>query len=577
VDSFIIDLSQISSDVEYAEKVPAVYTFSVSYDPIATTTLSTYLPTFYCLPLLNADQASNIHIANGNAVVAIVDDAVLTTHEDLAANINSVNTGSDVADGDPNPNPMLVQGEAYRASHGTRVAGIAGAVTNNSVGIASIGWNNRLMCVKASSDNPQTLGHLTNPFGGVLWAAFHGAHVINMSWGSYAPSITEYTVITLAKSQNVVLVAAVGNDMTTVPTYPAAYGEGTTGQPWEVIDKKLVVAVAGLDQTNNIGVWNENIGAAVYALGSNYGYWVDIAAYCVGITSTKAASTAGAPPFGGIAINNQYGIGNGTSFAAPMVSGIAGIMRSYKPSKTANEIIDCLINTANPDIYGSSHPSNQLGKLGSGRADAAAALRCLSSNCTVNPIAIIVPSSPSLCASTTLTLTANQGATTYSWNTGATTQSIIVNTAGTYSVVASYTAGTGCSATASITISPLPTLTLSVMTNTSICPGASVNLISAAGSYSSIIWHPGGMITNSIVANLLGTNVFSATANPFCGGVTATISINTPGLVSPPFGLLVPYSVLGPTISSAYSSLILGNSGALHSQYRCYSEWFRFF
>ncbi len=543
VDSFIIDFAQISSNVEYAEKVPAVYTFSVPNDPMATSP-STVL---YHLPLLNANQASNIHISNGNAVVAIVDDAVLTTHEDLATNIGSTNTGTDVADGGPDPNPPLNGTYAVsigRFTHGTHVAGIAGAVTNNSIGIASIGWNNKLMGVKTCSDNSNPQG-LTNPYDGLAWAAVNGAHVVNMSWGSYVISQTYYNVVVAAKNQGVVLVAAAGNASSNLPLYPAAYGEGTTGQLWEVFDKKLVVAVAALDQNNNISLWG--VGS-----GSNYGPWVDIAAYGTSIMSTLASSSSG------LAVNNQYGLLSGTSMAAPMVSGIVGVMRSYNMSKTANEIIDCLINTANPDIYGSNHPLNQLGTLGAGRADAAAALRCLSSNCSVSPIVIIVPSSTSLCANTTLTLTANQGATTYSWSTGATTPSIVVSTAGVYSVVAGYTGG--CSATASINFASPPTLSLSLTTNTNICTGFSVTLISASGNYSALVWQPGGMMTNSVVVNPVSYTVYSVTANPYCGGTTATLGVNATGSPQPPFNA---YSVLGQTLIGNYvgqnSSTLLGH------------------
>ncbi|HNF30422.1 MAG TPA: hypothetical protein PLY81_09095, partial [Chitinophagaceae bacterium] len=94
VENFITDLQQISA-VEYSEKVPAIYTTAVPNDPMQP----------YHLPLVNSNAASNIHISSGNAIVAIVDDAVLTTHQDLAANVGILNR--DVADLDNNPNPPL--------------------------------------------------------------------------------------------------------------------------------------------------------------------------------------------------------------------------------------------------------------------------------------------------------------------------------------------------------------------------------------------------------------------------------------------------------------------------------------
>jgi hypothetical protein len=542
VDSLILELSGITSHVAYAEKVPAVYSFALPWELQNGTAQSGSL---YHLPLLNANLASNIYVAPGNvsgnnAVVAIVDDAVLTTHEDLANNIGPLNQNVTSTVNPSDPNPPLALGSASNQTHGTHVAGIAGGVTNNTVGIASIGWNNKLMCVKSSTVG----GGLTAAWQGFEWAVLNGAKVINMSWGSGpAFSITEHSLCVWAKSNDVVLVAAAGNYYYSAPFYPAAYGEGATGQPWEVIDRRLVVAVSALDQNSDMSVWG--LGS-----GSNFGSWVDVSAYGTNIMSTLAASTSTGSP-----INNQYGQFNGTSMAAPMISGIAGVMRSYNPGKSADEIIDCLINTANPDIYGSNHPSNQPGKLGSGRADAEAALRCITSTCTgtVNPIVIIVPSSPSLCANTTLTLTANQGASSYTWNTSAISQSIVISAPGTYSVLATYPGN--CTATASIVFSAPPTLSVSLTTNTAICVGYSIAVLGATGSYSSLVWQPGGMTSNSIAVNPIAYTIYTITANPMCGGPTVTLGVSpstyTQPLLNFPYTILSGSVISGPMLSAS--------------------------
>ena len=538
VDSFIIELSLITNEVEYAEKVPAYYVTTIPNDPLATQN-GTYVPTFYHLSLLKANEASSIHTSTGSAIVAIVDDAVLTTHDDLFGNIGSVNTGSDVADQDNDPNPALTGtftlAHGY-LTHGTGVAGVAGAVTNNGIGISSIGWNNKLMCVKTTSSNI-SLSILTNAIDGIVWAALNGAKVINMSFGSPGPSITEYSAIILAKSLDVVLVASAGNDSQNTPIYPAAYGEGVSGIPGEIIDKRLVVAVSALDQNNNISIWGPGSG-------SNFGNWVDISAYGTSILTTKASASSTN------AINNTYYSVNGTSYSAPMISGIAGIMRSYKPLKTANEIIDCILNTANTDIYGTGHPNNIIGTLGTGRADAEAALKCISTDCSITgAMAIIVPSSPSLCANTTLTLTTNS-ANSYTWSNGANTQSIVVSTPGTYSVGITYAGFAGCTATTSITFSTAPTLSLSVSVNTTICSGHSVNLVTASGNYSNLLWQPNGIITNSAVLNPTAYTIYTVIANAWCGGVTQTVGVSPISGAPPIFNA---YSVMGGTLSGNYN------------------------
>lgn len=449
VENFINELQQINS-VEYAEKVPAMYTSAVPNDPMQP----------YHLPLVKANLASNIHISNGNAIVAIVDDAVLTTHEDLAANIGTINR--DVANLDNNPNPPLSGGNSITNSnftHGTIVSGVAGGVTNNGVGIASVGWNNKLMCVKVSPDAGISQ-NVPFAYDGLAWAGANGAHVINMSWGGFAPSQTDYNVVVAAKSNNIVLVASAGNSYSGLAKYPAAYGEGHTNQSWEILNKRLVIAVAAIDANNDISIWGSTTNATQ---GSNFGPWIDISAYGTGILSTVGNSSAGTP------INNQYIAANGTSFAAPIVSGIAGIMRSYNMSKTADEIIDCLLYTANPDIYNSStHPSNISGTLGTGRVDAEAALRCLGVGCT-NPIAVIMPSSQNLCPGGNVTLTANQGQS-YLWSNGATTQATNITTPGTYGLTVNFAGG--CTASTNITINIAPSnASISISDQSGLLPG----------------------------------------------------------------------------------------------------------
>jgi|GEM_PF-1045183 len=515
--NFISALQGLST-VQYAEKVPAYYATNTPNDP--------NIP--YHLALVNANAASSIHISTGNAIVAIVDDAVLSTHEDLAANVSSTNR--DVADLDNDADPPLTgtsSASPFRFTHGTHVAGIAGGVTNNSIGIASVGWNNKIMCVKCRNDNDATNDM---PYGmdGVAWAAANGAHVINMSWGGAAPSQTDYNVIVNAKNQNIVLVAAAGNNAMGSAFYPAAYGEGLTGQTWEVYNKYLVVAVAALDANNNVASWGT--GSTGGILGSDFGAWVDISAYGSGILSTLASSS------GGVAINNLYGNLDGTSMAAPIVSGIAGIMKSYDMTKTADQIISCLLNTANPDIYSIyTHPGNMLNSLGTGRVDAQAALECISPSCA-NPIVVISPSSNVLCSGSTVTLTANS-APSYTWSTGAHTQSINVTTAGVYTCSVTYTGG--CVATKTINVPAADTHAYIILTENSgtapndgiLCGGDGCNVAcNWGGSYQ---WAPnwstgqdlGGISDGN---NSPYTSVVSVTVTAVngCPGVTSTASVS---------------------------------------------------
>ena len=179
-------LNKLSSTT-YSEKIPAMQTFTPPNDPL-------YSSQWY-LPHINAEDAWMTNDCSGSSVViAIVDDAVLTTHEDLASKITG---GYDVADNDSDPNPPSTVYNPY-FSHGTHVAGIAGAATNNLTGMASIGHHCMIMPVKTKSDGNTTLGGLDNPYDGVLYAIGEGVDVINMSWGGYGYSATHAAIMNQA-------------------------------------------------------------------------------------------------------------------------------------------------------------------------------------------------------------------------------------------------------------------------------------------------------------------------------------------------------------------------------------------
>jgi Subtilase family/Secretion system C-terminal sorting domain len=433
-DDLINDLKPFSF-IEYAEKVPTMYTCTtVPNDPFSTNTAQD--------PLALSKAYDAFDIFQGGSRIAIVDDAVLTTHEDLQSNIF---LQRDVADNDNNANPPLSGVNATNNnifSHGTHVSGIAGAVTNNGIGKSSIGWQNRIIAIKAVSDNSTNTGVITNGFDGVAWAAANQAQVINLSWGGPAFANAEYTVIQAARNQGIIIVCAAGNDSSSGALYPAAYGEGTTGEIWELPNKRLVIAVSSIDANGQRSNWGTSFFGPS---GSNFGQWVDISAYGTQILSTVAQSNNGKP------VNNNYGSKNGTSMAAPLVSSLVGLMLSYNNS-TPDQVINCLLSTANPDIY--QVQGNISGTLGSGRLDAYEALKCLTTNCTAlvnNTKAFIYANQSSICPKANATLSANQGIA-YQWSTGATAQSININLPGVYSVTVTFSGG--CTSVANIKIAP---------------------------------------------------------------------------------------------------------------------------
>jgi len=188
--------------------------------------------------------------------------------------------------------------------HGTLAAGVALARSNNTVGIASYCWNCTLLPVKVMDTNA---GNVSSVASGITWAADHGARVISMSFGFTSNSTTLQTAIQYAHSHDVVLAAAAGNYGDNAPVYPAAYPQ--------------VLSVAGSDASDQLYSW------------SSYGSWVKLSAPgCNYATGT----------------NGWYGTFCGTSSAAPVVAGLAGLAASYVPSASNTQIEQALESTASP-------------------------------------------------------------------------------------------------------------------------------------------------------------------------------------------------------------------------------------
>jgi serine protease len=390
--------------VEYAEKVPL--------DRMCLTPNDPSFNSQWGLANINAPAAWNYFSTGSNVVVAIVDDAIERTHSDLSPNL-WVNTGEiagnnidddnngyiddingyDVGSNDNNPNPP-----SSAFDHGTHVAGIVSARSNNGVGVASIGFSCKLMCVKSTT----TVGQVTNGYDGIVYAAVSGAHVINMSWGGPSSSTTGQNIVNYAAGQGCILIAAAGNDNVNTQFYPAAYNN--------------VVSVAATTSTN------------AKASFSNYGTWIDVSAPGNNIYSTT--------------VGNTYGNKSGTSMASPMVAGLAGLMKSLNPTMPNADLINCLLTTAaNIDAQNPSF----IGQLGSGRIDAAAAMACVATSLNNPPVADFSANFTAISAGGSVVFTnlSTYNPTTWSWTfTGGTPStfngqnppSITYNTPGTYNV-----------------------------------------------------------------------------------------------------------------------------------------------
>ncbi len=318
----IIDQLKLDGYYVYVEKVPVRKIISTPND--------TDFGSQWSLTKIKADQAWDVNPGGSPVVVAVIDNAIQTNHPDLAANMVAGKDMSSTLDTDPNPPNATF-------SHGTHVAGIVSAVTNNSLGIASAGNNKvKVMPIKATPDGGNA-NSIYYGFEGIIWAVDNGAKIVSLSWGGAGFSQAEQDVIDYAFNNGVMVVAAAGNDNSDELSYPAAYNH--------------VISVASLDVNDSRSSF------------SSYGSTVDISAPGRGILSTI--------PFG------AYASFSGTSMATPLVSSCLAYIWSCFPNLTMAQLENVLKTTA--DDISVSNP-NFSGQLGAGRVNLLNAVACLNEN-----------------------------------------------------------------------------------------------------------------------------------------------------------------------------------------------------
>lgn len=330
--------------VESVEKYPLLsidYVQPTDYDP----------NNQWHLEKVDAPGAWARQAGNPTITVAVVDNAIFSGHEDLNYNLqsnvreflsDSIDSdgngyvddyqGFDVADMDNNTDPKL-QLTYDLWAHGTMVSGIAAAHTNNLMGIAALGYGVKLLPVKATGDDDFP-GFITHGYEGIVYAAQNGADIINTSWGGTVYSNFELNIVYEVYMQNILIVASAGNSSNNSRKYPAAF--------------EYVLAVGSTDEDDRVSSF------------SNFGPWVDVMAPGEFIYSTTLS-------FGLFGPESNYQHGFGTSYSAPLVASLAGLVKSVNPLMSVDQLRGYIsegsdnIDNINPDF---------ISQMGSGRINA---------------------------------------------------------------------------------------------------------------------------------------------------------------------------------------------------------------
>ena len=258
------------------------------------------------LEKINCPAAWDRSTGSSTTVVAVIDTGIDLDHPDLLSQLvpgrDLVDlTGVTPATGFRWEGDFLTRDDDPQdeVGHGTHVAGTIAAATNNGVGVSGVAWSASLMpvrvlarLVRIADGYVSGSGTAVDIAAGIRWAVDHGAHIINMSLGGSQDTFVERDAVAYAIAQGVLVVAAMGNANSNLPSYPAAYPN--------------VVAVGAIDANESRAGF------------SNFGPHIDVAAPGVNIRSTYW--------------DNTYTNLSGTSMATPHVAGVAVLVRSCNPA-----------------------------------------------------------------------------------------------------------------------------------------------------------------------------------------------------------------------------------------------------
>ena len=253
----------------------------------------------YAINLLDLPEAWSITKGYSEVKVGVLDSGISSSHEDLAANLDT-SLGANFSGELLGPWMDLV-------GHGTHVAGIIGAVGNNGKGVTGTCWNIKLVSIKVFRLDPLTgkaVGLSSSIISAINYAINNQITILNYSGGGSGYSAAVEAAIENFKG---LFICAAGNESTNTPQYPAA------------LPCKNIISVASSSNSDKLSTF------------SNYSpTTVDLAAPGTNILSTLP--------------NNRYGYMSGTSMAAPYVTGVAALLKSYNMDLSAMQIKDSILN-----------------------------------------------------------------------------------------------------------------------------------------------------------------------------------------------------------------------------------------
>jgi hypothetical protein len=314
-----IHLVQVPPQAEQAVAVALSHNPNIEFaevdelnEPVETTANDPYFGNAWHLNTMNAPAAWDQSKGDG-IVVAVLDSGVDPNHPDLQGQLVP---GWNLYDGNNDTSDVY--------GHGTKVAGVIAAASNNGIGVTSLAWNTRIMPVRVSQTNGSA--YTSTIASGLTWAADHGARVANISY-SISGQATVISAAQYLRGKGGLVCSSAGNDGSNLATAPT----------------DAIMTVSATDSGDNLASW------------SSYGDVIDVAAPGAGIWTTVNG--------GG------YGQVSGTSFSSPATAAVAALVMSRNPSLSPAQVENIIesssldLGTPGKDVY-----------FGYGRVDAGAAV-----------------------------------------------------------------------------------------------------------------------------------------------------------------------------------------------------------
>jgi subtilisin family serine protease len=301
------------------------------------------------LKLIRAPKAWDITKGDSTILVGIIDTRFSPVPDDLKGKFHSI-----------------IDSTPSGGDHGIKVASMVAANTDNSIGVAAVGFNTKMIGMANGLNAAQVLEMSNIP----------NIRIINISWHNgfcnYSP--IEQEIFKTIRRKNILVVAAAGNGSTCGGpnnyVYPAAYED--------------VLAVSSVGHSNPVGFvdpvygaydWSDvhqNIIDPLNAESNTHQHndMVDLVAPGYRVWKTN--------------MDNTYSVGWGTSFSSPTVAGAAALVLSINPNLTANQL-ENIIKTTTDDIFWIPYNTPYIGKLGTGRLNVFRAVKTAECMDVLNP------------------------------------------------------------------------------------------------------------------------------------------------------------------------------------------------